>query len=105
MVGCCGNWVDPGVFIKIINQRGGLRGWAALAAGLAVLATIAVLAIGLVIFVLPIVLLAPIVFWLLPKPKPKRAPASVPASNKQSSGAQIIDGSFTVTGEKYPPRY
>ena len=94
--------MDPGVFIKIINQRGGLRGWAALAAGLAVLATIAVLAIGLLIFVLPIALLAPIVFWLLPKPK--RAPASVPASNKQSSGAQIIDGSFTVTGEKYPPR-
>ena len=94
--------MDPGVFIKIINQRGGLRGWAAIAAGLAVLATIAFLAIGLVIFVLPIVLLAPIIFWLLPKPK--RAPASVLASSKQSSGAQIIDGSFTVKGEKYPPR-
>jgi len=86
------------VFVKIINLRGGLRGWGAIAAGLAVLATIAFLAISLVIFVLPIVLLAPIVFWLLPKPK--RAPTSVSASSKQSSGSQIIDGSFSVVVEK-----
>lgn len=90
------------MFIKIINLRGGLRGWAAIAAGLAFLVAVAFLAIGLVMFVLPIMLLAPIVYWLLPKPK--RATASVTGSGKQVSRSQIIDGSFTATVEKYQPR-
>ena len=72
----------------------GLRGWAAIAAGLAILAAGIFLAIGLFVFLLPVLLLAPILYWLLPKPKIYRV--GNPASEKAAQGATIIDGEFRV---------
>ena len=70
----------------------GVRGWAAVAAGLAILAVIAFLAIGFLIFILPVVLLASLVFWFLPKPKIYRVPAQKPPA---TDGA-VIEGDFKV---------
>jgi hypothetical protein len=70
----------------------GLRGWAAIAAALVLLAAVIFLAIGLFVFLLPVLLLAPILYWLLPKPKIYRI--SNPAS--AAEGATVIDGEFRV---------
>jgi hypothetical protein len=72
----------------------GLRGWAAIVAGLAILAAIALLAIGLFIFILPVLILAPVFYWLVPRPKAYRV--SDPASKKAAGDTSIIDGEFRV---------
>ena len=72
----------------------GLRGWAAIAAGLAILAAGIFLAIGLIVFLLPLLLLAPILYWLLPKPKIYRV--GNPGTKKAAEGAAVIDGEFRV---------
>ena len=72
----------------------GLRGWAAIVLGLAILAGIVFLTIGLLVFLLPVLLLAPILYWLLPKPKIYRV--GNPATKKAADGATVIDGEFRV---------
>ena len=71
-----------------------LRGWAAIATGLALLVAVTFLAIGLFIFFLPVLLLAPVLYWLMPKPKGYRV--SNTASKKAAKGTTIIDGEFRV---------
>lgn len=71
-----------------------LRGWAAIATGLALLVAVAFLAIGLFIFFLPILILAPVLYWLMPKPKFYRV--GNPASKNSAKGTTIIDGEFRV---------
>jgi hypothetical protein len=74
--------------------RVGLRGWVAIATGLALLVALAFLAIGLFIFFLPVLILAPVLYWLMPKPKIYRV--SNPASKNSARGTTIIDGEFRV---------
>jgi hypothetical protein len=71
-----------------------LRGWAAIATGLALLVAVTFLAIGLFIFFLPVLILAPVLYWLMPKPKIYRV--SNPTSEKTTKGTTIIDGEFRV---------
>jgi hypothetical protein len=67
----------------------GLRGWAAIAVGLLLLGALAFLALGIFIIFLPLMLLAPVFYWLLPKPARYRAGN---AAGKET----IIDGDFEV---------
>ena len=76
-----------------IRIQFGLRGWAAIAVGLAILGAVAFVAVGLFIFFLPLLLLAPVLYWLLPKPKIYRV--GNPAA-KRANDATIIDGEFRV---------
>ena len=78
--------------------RVGVRGWAAIAVGAAILAVVALLAIGFFILLLPLVLLAPILFWFLPKPRIYRfgaRPEKPPATD-----AAVIEGDFKVIDDK-----
>jgi len=77
----------------------GVRGWAAVAVGLAILVAATLLAIGFLFLVLPVVLLAPILFWFLPKPKIYKvgSPSEVPSAAE----AIVIEGDFNVvSGEQ-----
>jgi fatty acid desaturase len=82
----------------------GLRGWAAIATALAILIAVIVaitfLAIGLFVFVLPAMLLAPLVYYFMPKPKPVR-PVSDTAE-RELNRPTTIDGTFRVT-DMTPP--
>lgn len=72
-----------------------LRGWSAIAAVLLVLGAIVLLAVGLLVFFLPVLLVAPILYWLLPKPKtmPHAMNNDIPG---RANDADIIEGDFTV---------
>ena len=72
----------------------GVRGWAAIAVGVAILAVAAFLAIGFLILILPVVLLASILFWFLPKPKFYRVGAR--SEKPPVTEATIIEGDFKV---------
>ena len=81
----------------------GVRGWAAIAVGLIVLAAIAFLAVGLFIVILPLMLLAPILFRFFPKPILYRVGA--PPEKPRAAAAPIIEGDFKVidnTGDRNP---
>src|SRR5580698_2448736 len=65
----------------------GVRGWAAVAVGLVIVAALALLTIGFFIVLLPLLLLAPILFWILPKPKIYR----VPPQNPPASDGTVIE--------------
>lgn len=69
----------------------GLRGWAAIILGLAIIGAVAFLAIGLLIFLLPVMLLSTLLYWFLPKPK--RHPVFPVAPPRDSA---VIDGNFQV---------
>jgi hypothetical protein len=72
----------------------GVRGWAAIAVGLAILAAAAFLAVGFLILILPVMLLAPILFWVLPKPTFYRV--GTPPENPPATEAAVIEGDFKV---------
>jgi hypothetical protein len=72
----------------------GLRGWAAVTVGLAILAAVAFLAIGFVVLILPVMLLAPILFRFLPKSKFYKV--SSPVEKPPATGATVIEGDFKV---------
>jgi hypothetical protein len=85
--------------ISPLRLRLGFSGWAAIAASLALLAAIiaalAFLAIGLFVVFLPVMLLAPVLYYFMPRPKPTH-----PRRNGQKTAATkdatIIDGEFRV---------
>jgi len=77
-----------------IQFQFGVRGWAAIAVGLAILALVTFLAIGLFILILPVLLLAPILFWFLPKPRFHRVGAW--SEKPPVTEATIIEGHFKV---------
>jgi hypothetical protein len=79
-----------------IRIQFGLRGWAAIAAALALFAAITFLAVGLFIFVLPVLFIASTIYWLLPKPRPKPNRVGGPVANEPANGATVIDGEFRV---------
>jgi hypothetical protein len=72
--------------------RFGLRGWAAIGVATAILIAVAALAIGLFVFLLPVLLLAPALYYFLPRPKIHAV------RNEASKGSTIIDGVFRVVG-------
>jgi hypothetical protein len=72
----------------------GVRGWAAIAVAIAMLVAIVLLAIGFFILVLPLLLLAPILIWLLPKPKIYRV--DIPSDAPPANDATTIEGDFHV---------
>jgi len=71
----------------------GLRGWAAIVVGLAIVGAIAFLAIGLLVFLLPVLILSPVLYWLMPKHGRNRVG---PAEKEPAGGTTIIDGNFRV---------
>jgi hypothetical protein len=77
-----------------IQFRFGVRGWAAIAVGLVILAVVTFLAIGIFILLLPVVLLASILFWFLPKPSFHRVGAR--SEKPPVAEATIIEGHFKV---------
>ena len=83
----------------------GLRGWAAIAAVLAILIAvtiaIAFLAIGFFVFVLPVLLLAPLFYYFMPKPKPVHRVSDT--AEQELNRPTTIDGTFRVT-DMTPPK-
>jgi hypothetical protein len=79
---------------RIRVLRLGLRGWAAVGVGLAVLIALATLAIGLIVILLPLALLASAFYYFLPRQKISLA------GNDAPTGPQIIDGEFHVVDAK-----
>ena len=80
-----------------IRIQFGVRGWAAIAIALAILAAFAVLAVSFLVFLLPVLLITPILYWLMPKPK--LHPVSHAMNGKisrPSTDTDIIEGEFTV---------
>ena len=72
----------------------GVRGWAAIAVGVAILAVVTFLAIGFLILILPVVLLASILFWFLPKPKFHRVSAW--SEKPPVTDATVIEGHYKI---------
>lgn len=76
-----------------------LSGWKAIAVILAILtfsiAAIAVLAIGFFVIILPLIILAPVVYYFVPKLRPRRFTQTDAASQPMDSD-MIIDGDFQV---------
>lgn len=82
-----------------IRIQFGFRGWAAVAVAMAILATVAFLAIGIFVFLLPVLIVAPILYWLMPKPQPKPISHTMHSDiPRQANDAEIIEGEFTVVG-------
>jgi hypothetical protein len=79
---------------RIRVLRLGLRGWAAIGVGLAVLIALATLAIGLMVVLLPLALLASVFYYFLPRPKISLAGYEPPTD------PEIIDGEFHVVDAK-----
>ena len=77
-----------------IQFRFGVRGWAAIAVGVAILAVAAFLAIGFLILILPVVLLASILFWFLPKPKFHHVDAW--SEKPPVTDATVIEGHYKI---------
>jgi hypothetical protein len=73
----------------------GLKGWAAIGVGFAVVLATALLAIGLFIFMLPVLILAPAVFYFTHRSKTFPRAAQRSTDHRSSQGA-IIDGEFRV---------
>jgi hypothetical protein len=85
----------------------GVRGWAVIAVAVAIFATFTFLAIGIFVLFLPVLLIAPILFWFLPKPK--LYPIGPSLEKPRISDATVIDGDFSVVGrtldnKSKPPR-
>jgi len=81
-----------------------LRGWAAIAASLIILIAVPVVivffAIGLLVFVLPAMLLAPLIYYFVPKSKPVHpVRASAVEERKRPT---TIDATFRVTDMTIP---
>jgi len=76
----------------------GVRGWAAVAVGLVMLVAVALLAIGFFVLILPVLVLAPILFWILPKPNLYRV--VTPAEKPPATDATIIEGNYKVIGNR-----
>ena len=77
----------------------GIKGWAAIAIGLtAFIAVATVLAIGFFFVVLPMVILAPLIYWLMPKQRVffvGSPGASKPMNDaNDSTPGPIIDGTY-----------
>ncbi len=70
----------------------GLRGWAAIALGLVILGALTILALGFFVLLLPVLLLAPVIYYFLPRPKIRAA------TYERPQDATIIDGEFRVVG-------
>jgi hypothetical protein len=70
----------------------GIKGWAAIAIGLtAFIAVATLLAIGFLFVALPMIVLAPLIYWFMPK----RISVSGQPTNMEARGnSQIIDGTF-----------
>jgi hypothetical protein len=66
--------------------RFGLRGWAAIGAAILILGAVTVLALGLFFFLLPVLLLAPVLYYFLPRP----------GMNPGKENPTVIDGEFRV---------
>ena len=77
-----------------IQFQFGVRGWAAIAVSAAILALLAFLAIGFLIVILPVALVAPILFWLLPKPKGHRVRAH--SEKLPATETTVIEGDYKV---------
>jgi hypothetical protein len=77
-----------------IQFQFGVRGWAAIAVGLVILAVVAFLAIGFLILILPVLLLASILFWFLPKQKFHRVGAW--SEKPPVTDTTVIEGHFKV---------
>ena len=81
-----------------IRIQFGVRGWAAIATAVIVLGAVTVLAVGFIVFLLPVLILAPVLYWFMPKPKPKLGPIPHPMNNnipRAANNADIIEGEFT----------
>jgi UPF0716 family protein affecting phage T7 exclusion len=76
-----------------------LSGWKAIAVGLVILATIiaalALLAIGFFVIFLPVMILAPVLYYFVPKLRPRRFMRADAARQPKDRGA-VIDGDFRV---------
>jgi hypothetical protein len=70
--------------------RFGLRGWAAIGEATVVLVAVAVLALGLFVLFLPILLLAPVLYYFLPRPK------GYSLRRQQPKDSTIIEGEFRM---------
>jgi hypothetical protein len=77
-----------------IHMEFGLRGWAAIAAAVAILGATIFLAIGFFVFFLPVMILAPVLYWLLPKPKIYSV--NIWPENEPTKDMTVIDGEFRV---------
>jgi hypothetical protein len=78
----------------------GLKGWAAIGVGIAVVLTAGLLAIGLFIFMLPILIVAPALFYFAHRSKTIPASAQRSTEYKTSQGT-VIDGEFRVIDSVY----
>jgi len=79
-----------------IRIQFGVRGWAAIVAAVIVLGAVTVLAVGFLVFLLPVLILAPVLYWFMPKPK--RMPKPQPMNSeipRPINDADIIEGDFT----------
>ena len=87
-----------------IHVQVGLRGWAAIAAILAILIAVAValafLAVGFFIFVLPVMLIAPLFYYFLPKAKPVHPVGD--SAEEELNLPTTIEGTFRVTDSSSP---
>ena len=72
----------------------GLRGWAAIAVGIAILAAVSFLAIDFLVLILPVVLLGSILLWFLPKATLYRVDA--PSEKPPANDAATIEGDLQV---------
>ena len=88
----------------------GVKGWAAIVLGIAILVAtliaVAFLAISLLVFALPVMLVAPVLFYFMPKRKVffVGTPGATGMTNttNESTPGTIIDGSFRVIDAKPP---
>jgi hypothetical protein len=80
-----------------------LSGWTAIAGALAIFAAVTVaitfLAIGLFVFLLPVLLVAPVLYYFRPKPKPTPITDDVMPEGLKN-GPTIIEGEFQVVGPR-----
>jgi UPF0716 family protein affecting phage T7 exclusion len=76
-----------------------LSGWKAIAVGLVILATIiaalGLLAIGFFVFFLPVLILVPVLYYFVPKLRPRRF-TQTDAARQPKDGGAVIDGDFRV---------
>jgi 4-hydroxybenzoate polyprenyltransferase len=83
-----------------IQLKFGIKGWMAIGVGVAILGAITtavvLLAVGLFVFTLPMLILAPLIYWLVPKRKPENKPIQHPLRMATSNNTEIIEGEFRV---------
>jgi hypothetical protein len=83
----------------------GLKGWAAIVIGLtAFIAVAAALAIGFLFIALPMIVLAPVLYWFMPKRKVffVGTPGTIKQTNDASGSppGTVIDGTFREIDSK-----